>query len=195
MTKLNRDKNINTKAYWNERYFKIKDNIPAIPSVDNFFRFDFLPKDEEFTALDIGCGTATHYPAIHAKFPKVKFTGADISSFATVFNKKHYKFAEFLDLDIEKQELTNVYDYVISAHTFEHLNDPIAATEKCIKVARKQVIICVPYKDSWSYEQEHMHTFSEAEPYDPKNYIKHFVEWDEANKVGAIYYVFEGKAK
>ena len=189
-----RSENINTKDYWNKRYFSIKNNVPAVASLENFFKFDFLPKDEEFSVLDIGCGTATHYPYIHEKYPKVKIVGADISNFATLFNKKNYKFADFLEINIENQDLPQTYDYIISSHTFEHLTDPVAATNKCIVAARKSVVICVPYKDSWSYDPEHLHKFDENDPYKLGSYVKNFVEWDEENKVGAIYFEFKGKA-
>jgi SAM-dependent methyltransferase len=190
--KLDRKLNVNTKQYWNRRYLTIQYNIPAIGSVDKFFRHGFLPEDRPITVLEIGCGTATHYPFIHKKYPLAKFIGAEISNFATEFNKKNYDFAEFMTIDIEKENLPTVYDYIISAHTFEHLTDPMAATEKCLNAAREGVIISVPYKESWSYDHEHMHTFSEFEPYTThENYV---IEFECKGMSGGIYFQFKGKA-
>jgi trans-aconitate methyltransferase len=190
--KLDRKLNVNTKQYWNQRYLTVQHNEPAIASTENFFKFGFIPKDKEVSVLEIGCGTATHYPIIHERYPLVKITGADISSFATEFNKKKYPYYDFKTIDIEKELLTEKYDYIISAHTFEHLTDPLAATTKCINASKEQTIICVPYKDSWSYDHEHMHTFSESEPYTDHDF--YFLEFDVKNKVGAIYFKFKGKA-
>jgi len=152
-----------------------------------------VPRDKEVSVLEIGCGTATHYPYIREHYPLAKITGADISNFATQFNQKKYPFYKFVTLDIEADQLTEQYDYIISAHTFEHLTDPLAATEKCIKACKETVAICVPYKESWSYEHEHMHTFSESEPYTTHEH--YFLEFDVKNNVGAIYFKFKGQAK
>ncbi len=191
--KLERAQNINTKDYWDERYKTIVNEAPPIASLNNFFKFGFLPMGGSTTVLDIGCGTATHYPEVYRKHPWVKFTGADISEFATAHNKERYSdFADFLRLDIEKQNIPKTYDYIISAHTFEHLNDPVAALAKCRARAKKGVIICVPFKESWSYDHEHMHTFSETEPFTDHDY--YLVEYHMApHNVGAIYFRFKGQ--
>jgi SAM-dependent methyltransferase len=195
--KLDRAQNVNTGEYWDKRYVTIQHNKPALTSTDNFFRFGFLPKDKPVTVCEVGCGTFTQLPELLKRYPLVKWVGIDISDFATQFNKTNYgNVAEFHTLNIESEELPDTYDYIISAHTFEHLTDPMKATETCIKAARESVIIGVPYKESWSYDHEHMHTFSENEPYGvngaptPSLYV---VEFEVVNKVGAIYFQFPGK--
>jgi SAM-dependent methyltransferase len=190
--KLHRNENINTKEYWNGRYQTIQHNIPALPSTDNFFKFGFVPTDRPVTVLEIGCGTATHYPAIRERYPLASITGVDISDFATEFNKARYPYYQFQTLNIEKDELPGEYDYIISSHTFEHLTDPLAATDKCIRACKEYTIICVPYKESWSYDHEHMHTFSEFEPY--TNHEYYLLEYDVKNKVGGIFFRFKGGA-
>lgn len=192
MAKLQRGTNINTKEYWNTRYANPKHSHPAFESTEKFFRFGFLPSHEECTVLDVGCGTTSHYNKIHELFPQAKLTGLDISPIAIQNNKKACTFADFLCLDIAKQSIPCTYDYIISAHTFEHLTDPLDALRKCRIRARKHVIICVPYKESWSYDHEHMHTFSEYEPFTEHDY--YLVEFDVANRVGGIYFRFQGQS-
>jgi len=159
-------------------------------SVELFFNFGFLPKDKEFTVLEVGCGTATHYPHLHEKYPQVKFTGLDISNFATAFNKR-YKFANFLELDLNKEDIVGEWDYVISSHTFEHLDDPVAAVEKCRKVAKEKVIISVPFDHYWNYDEEHIHKFTVDEPF--KDYESHYLQ--DCGDSAALFYAFKGYAK
>lgn len=186
-----RDKNINTREYWNQRYFYLKDTPPPIKSIESFFDYKLLPENEEFSVLEIGCGCATHYPYLHEKFPKISWTGLDLSNFAYGFNKKNYKFANFIESNIDEDELEGVYDYIVSAHTFEHLNDPVKALEKCRKVTTKKVLLLVPYKDSWNYDPEHLHRFTEMEPLENcDNYIIH-----TSGGAQAIYFEFSGLAK
>ena len=192
--KLERSQNINTDHYWNDRYQELEQrkSTRALESTERFFRFAFLPRDKAFTVLDIGCGLAGHYHDIHKMFPLARFTGADISDHATEWNRRNVPMFEFVKLDIEKDPVPGTYDYIISSHTFEHLNDPLAATEKCVYASRVNTIICVPYKESWSYDPEHMHTFSETEPYTEHDY--YLVEYMVPERVGGIHFRFRGKA-
>ena len=184
-----RSKNINTREYWNKRYFFLKHNVPPVASVKLFFEYDLLPKNEEYSVLEIGCGVATHYPYFNKNYPKIKLTGLDISNFAIAYNQR-YKFANFIELDVNTEDIKGEWDYVISAHTFEHLDDPVKTVEKCRQVAKKKVIVCVPYENYWNYDHEHIHRFSKKEPF--KNYEKCFVDTDTHK---GIYYVFDGYLK
>lgn len=185
--KLNRE-NINTKEYWDKRYFELQHNEPAIRSVSNFFEYGFVPKNKDISILEIGCGCATHYPYIHEKYPNAKFTGLDISKYACVFNKAHYKFADFIELNVDKQDIPGKYDYIISAHTFEHLDNPVNVINKCISICKDKVIIVVPYGNNWSYDFEHIHIFTEQDPF--LNYTRYCME---PPTYKTIFFEFDGK--
>ncbi len=50
-------------------------------------------------------------------------------------------------LDILKGEILVSYDYILIIRTPEHFDDPFNVVRKCLKAARIEVIINVPYDE------------------------------------------------
>jgi 2-polyprenyl-3-methyl-5-hydroxy-6-metoxy-1,4-benzoquinol methylase len=185
-----KEENINTKNFWNEKHSQRQPHNRNIADQFNrFFSMGFLPSNEEFSLLDIGCGNADHFDKLSKKYPLVKWFGTDLSSVITEKNKSLFPRGTFRCIDIEKEEINENFDYIVSMHTFEHLSDPVAVVKNIINHCRKNVIILVPYATAWNGDKSHVHSFSIDEPF--KNYESYKI----VNNDKEIFYGFKGKAK
>lgn len=193
MTRL-KEENINTKEWWDSQH---SDGSPHNQKIwDQFCRFftmGYLPTDRSISVLDVGCGQALHFNDIHKTYPNVKMFGLDISKVVIEKNLQVAPHGEYLEIDINTQEIPGIYDFVVSMHTFEHFENPIEAVEKCRKVAREKVVVLVPNDHHWSGDRSHVHKFTPEEPF--SGYV-------EAKVIDGLYgaeqelvFVFEGKAR
>jgi len=82
---------------------------------------DFFGKD--LTCVEIGCGTGTTINRLAGKFRAV--LGVDIYDYAEAFNEQKKKMqasnSEFLHADLEKEELQETFNRLISFEVIEHL--------------------------------------------------------------------------
>jgi len=139
--------NINTKKYWNKK----------LSAYNNFWRDEsyhcfekFLPPDELFSLLDIGCGLGDGTERLKRIFPKAKIYGADFSRVGIEKAKKRRSRVEYLLLDIENDPIPATYDYILIVETLEHLSNPFEVVDKCLKYTRKSLWISVPLADNAS---------------------------------------------
>ena len=185
-----RDENINTEEYWDYLHNKSKVHNSQIPQqMIRFFNFGYIPKDEECSVLDIGCGDAFYVRDLEEQIPLVKWYGLDFSSVVTERNREGNPKGIFFDSNIDTEDIPGTFDYIVSLHSFEHFDFPVQVLQKCIKAARKKVIICVPYEDAWSTSPEHVHKFTLDSPW--TNYSEYKLVGPQSQE---IFYVFEGEA-
>lgn len=188
MVRIKED-NVNTEEFWDGEHGKAQPHNHAIKSqFERFFTWGYIPSDQSVSILDIGCGQALHFQELKVKYPLVSWSGLDISQVVMDKNKEICPEATFIKKDIMTEDLGQDYDYIVSMHTFEHLEDPLAVLQKCIKHARKDVIICVPYGDAWGNDRTHVHKFTLEDPF--TGYKAHRIS--DTNE--EIFFVFSGEA-
>jgi len=184
-----KDENINTIEWWDELHEGNKPhNVNITEQFRRFFDFGYLPKDQEISILDVACGEMLYLKDLPKEFPLVKWRGLDFSPVVMEKNKNYMSSATFYTLDIMKEDIPEVFDYIVSMHSFEHFDDPVVVLERCRKACKKQLIICVPYEDAWSREKSHIHKFTLDDPW---NDYENFKITDKKE----IFYVFNGEAE
>jgi 2-polyprenyl-3-methyl-5-hydroxy-6-metoxy-1,4-benzoquinol methylase len=185
-----REKNGNTVAAWNALHSNEArmHNGSIVEQFKRFFSFDLLPKDESISVLDVGCSEAVHFDECKKLYPKVDFCGLDFSSAVIDKNNKFHKSGKYILCDLNVDTIQETYDYIVSMHTFEHLEDPVKVLSNCVDRARKNVYICVPFERNWSSDDMHLHTFTAQEPFTEYEKIVMFNDQE-------MVFVFKGKAK
>jgi 2-polyprenyl-3-methyl-5-hydroxy-6-metoxy-1,4-benzoquinol methylase len=78
-------------------------------------------------------------------FPDAQISGADFSAYAINKAKTKTDRVNFLYLDVLKDNLPGVFDYIILASTVEHFNHPFFVVDKCLKNINKALFIFAPY--------------------------------------------------
>lgn len=104
----------------------------------------FPPDLRDKTVLDLGCKYG-YFCFEAAKRNAAEVHGVDVSSdnvrkaalLSEILNVK----ATFSCADIEKQQLSGTYDYVLCLNLLHHLKDPIAALEKLIVITQERLIL------------------------------------------------------
>lgn len=182
-----KEENINTVEFWNGLHAGIHNRSIRV-QFERFFQLGFLPTDKSVSVLDVGVGNANHFGDLKEEYPLVKFSGLDFSDACVEKNKGKYPDSNFYCVDIDKEDVPEVFDYIVSMHSFEHFEDPVAALKKCREKCRKRVIILVPYEDAWGKDPTHIHRFTLKDPF--TGYVDHKI----VNGEKEIFYVFEGLA-
>lgn len=102
--------------------------VKLIPYYDNMVTalLTAIPfgEDEEFTVIDLGCGTGTISKRLKESFPKAKITCLDFAEKMIEMTKGKLGSAEDIDYlveDFTKFEFKQSYDVVISSLALHHL--------------------------------------------------------------------------
>ena len=139
---IRRITNINTKKYWDKKLFTKGNFWRDFPYK---FLLKFLPKNEKFSLLDIGCALGDGCILLKKYFPKAEISGADFSRVGIEKAKKKTNQVSFFVLDILKQNPPKKYDYITLVSTLEHFNEPYYIVEKCLKFVDKALFVISPY--------------------------------------------------
>lgn len=97
--------------------------IENTKNIRNFLTL-FIEKHKIKSIIDVSVGGMHWWPLVLNKFPDVKFTGYDVSSFIIEKNKKKFEQNKNWKFDTFDASET-VYDYsdlIICRHTFQHLS-------------------------------------------------------------------------
>jgi ubiquinone/menaquinone biosynthesis C-methylase UbiE len=112
--------------------------------------------DDKCSIIDIGSGPGYGLERIKKIRPNVDVCGVDFSTEAA---KKSV--VPFVQKDIIKDSLSSLSaDYVLCIETLEHFKNPYYVLDKIIPIAKKKVILTVPYKENISNHTEHESVFS-----------------------------------
>lgn len=155
--------NINTKDYWETR-FSTQDwaqkggNTQSLGHAQRFVEHLGIPRDFSGTICDFGCAEGDAFPVYQTTWPNAKLTGVDFAPRAVERAKGKYgNFSTFLCGDYTKVPNSDV---IISAHTFEHLDNDVevlhALLEKCANL-----FVIVPYRES-PLGLEHLRGYDET---------------------------------
>lgn len=112
-----------------------------------------LIPDNTESLLDVGAGTGIAAAVIGAVYPDIYVMVSDVEE----SSKEHWK-KRGIDGLISKNEKSpyddSVFDFVMSSHVVEHVNDPILFVSEMIRVAKKRVVIVVPDGDCHFYDHK-----------------------------------------
>lgn len=102
------------------------------------------------TVLDVGTGIGEIPELIKKVRPNLDIAVCDISRSAIAYMKKQEKpFSEIFHAEIYGvNRPDNSYDVVFCTEVLEHLHEPRRAVRELVRLARKKVIITVPYKEN-----------------------------------------------
>jgi trans-aconitate methyltransferase len=154
--------NPNTRSYWDKRLSGFGDYWRD----ENYHQvLDLFPKEDSFTLLDIGCAIGDGCELLQKAFPQAKITGSDISSAGIAKARARKSPVNYFVLDVLTDEIEGMYDYVLIVETLEHFDNPYPVIEKCLKHARRALIVSVPYNQELGNMRleysEHRFSFNE----------------------------------
>ena len=144
--------NINTKEYWNKRFGR-KTEWRTKP-YEQIIKF--LPKNKNFSLLDIGCALGDGCMRLNQKFPEAKIEGCDFSKVAIRKAKNKHKKINFFVLNILKDKIPKKYDCILLVSILEHMRMPKKIIRKCLRYADTVIINCPYGKDNFLNEKEHL---------------------------------------
>ena len=156
-------KNINTPIYWNDKWSQ-KHTGGKYGQNQYHFLKDFIPKDEKFSMLDLGCGRGSGIEYLAGIFPKATFYGLDFADYAIKAAreklKKYQDRVLFSSDDVYTFDVGS-FDYIIMIELLEHLRWPKNILEKYIPIAKKAIYISIP-SSNWPCE-EHIYAYGDHE--------------------------------
>lgn len=136
--------NTNSRRYWDKKLASYQDSWRDFP-YENIL--EFLPKDNAFSLLDIGCALGDGCILLKKHFPDAHISGADFSKVAIEKARKRTGLVNFFVMDILKDSPPKKYDYIILLSTLEHFNNPHKVVDKCLDFVNRTLIIQAPYTE------------------------------------------------
>ena len=172
MIRLLKD-NVNTKEHWKEVY---DDHGPGIALVqrERYVHIARHIENIECRVVDLGCGTGVLPMLMRAMRPGMKITGVDLYGGGKDFTvtptsdgvegKPIKLFENFVEGDVCDTGLpSDNYDYVISAETLEHVDDPQKMVNEMYRILKPsgRALLTTPLSNRlpsgehvWSFELE-----------------------------------------
>jgi Methyltransferase domain len=161
------DAKVNSQAYWEER-FEADWEAKQGREQTRFFARAALARlrpeiaqeirEERLSVCDWGCALGDAVPLLADAFGGTEVVGVDFSARAVEKARGLHPAHAFLaarDLD----EVGRAFDVVFTSNTLEHLERPIDQLERLAAVARRYVIVLVPFEERDRIE-EHLVTFT-----------------------------------
>jgi hypothetical protein len=148
----------NTREHWEERYRK-EDNSARWSSEWRLSFYEWATQhihERNGTFLDVGSGLGYGLQRVCKAHPGWQPTGLDFA-WAAVSEAV----IPTLHMDVLKDDIPGIYDYVLCIQTLEHFSCPDLVIRKMSAAAGKQLVITVPYREDISHHTEHESSFSE----------------------------------
>ncbi|KAB2657537.1 glycosyltransferase [Brucella tritici] len=159
---------VNSKEYWDQRFLDNWDEKLGHEQSRYFaeIALECMPKwlqhearSKQLTVCDWGCAEGDGTEILARMFPSQLLTGVDFSSEAIKVAKERYSHIRFLVEDwVGGEAPEKAFDIVFSSNTLEHFHEPYNVLQRLFKVARKCVIIQIPFREFVRHE-EHHYTF------------------------------------
>lgn len=160
--------NINSRAYWDQRFAENWESAGGIAQSRFFARLAlealpgwvrFVQKSEGMTICDWGCAEGDGTDVLASLFGTDKITGVDFSAVAIEKALTRYPYLQFHAADwLDDTHETNRYDIVFSSNTLEHFHNPYSVLDKISRHAGKILILALPYRE-YDRIEEHHYTF------------------------------------
>lgn len=141
--------NITNETIKSDNYQKFKTRNPIVKwMIKNFYgRLTHIINGIEIsTVIDAGCGEGESIERLQNVLPS-NITGFDISESSIMFTKKRFPlftFAAHNIYDIPYEADSS--DLVLCLEVFEHLEHPEQALLELLRIAKKLVLVSVPYE-------------------------------------------------
>lgn len=160
---------VNSKEYWDFRFDSDWENYNGSMQTEFFAKLLLknLPPEIKkeltnlnYSVLDFGCAKGQLCNEIYKICPHLDITGLDFSEAAIKHAKSLYPYIKFrtspllYDLDL--------FDIILCSNTLEHFENPYHILELFSVIAKKYLIILVPYKDLIKHDSEHVYRFDES---------------------------------
>lgn len=146
----------NLRQHWEEKY---KTDLKKWKDDWRLILYEWVLEDimdDKCSIIDIGSGPGYGLERIKKIRPNVDVCGVD---FSTEAEKRSV--IPFVKKDIIKDSLSSLSaDYVLCIETLEHFKNPYYVLDRIIPIAKKKVILTVPYKENISNHTEHESVFS-----------------------------------
>ena len=112
--------------------------------------------------VDIGCGLADGIGMLSNKFPKTKWIGLDFHEPAINVAREKYPHILFKTSDLDNDPVP-IADTIMIIQTLEHIEDPMAAVDKCLKNCKRLVITIPSLAKKHDGHPSHFHKFEKGD--------------------------------
>ncbi|HLD14960.1 MAG TPA: class I SAM-dependent methyltransferase [Candidatus Nanoarchaeia archaeon] len=123
-----------------DKYFNIREKHPNGAYYNNIWTNLMLGMVNENPkkVLDYGCGSALFYTYLRKKFPKMNYTGVDLSPDMLKVAKSKFKKEKFVEGNAEKLPFeNNSFDFVIGRGILHHLHNSDNGVKEVSRVLKK----------------------------------------------------------
>lgn len=165
--------NINTKEYWNKKLGNVVKKTENLWRIRVYkFLLDVLPKNRNFSLLDVGCAFGDGVAFLQRYFPLAEFYGLDFSDVGIRQAKRRHPRIKFICADICSYQFQRKYSYITIIRTLEHFTEPFLVLNKCLNFASRCVLLNIPSPKLKC--REHVHKFypDSFEGYTTKDFTK-----------------------
>ncbi|MEA2691445.1 MAG: hypothetical protein QOJ16_832 [Acidobacteriota bacterium] len=104
--------------------------------------------------LDCGCATGDGTAVLRERFPGSPVAGCDWSAGAIATARDRHPGIEFFTADFTT--LDRPADVLLSSNCFEHLERPLSALSRLLSLARRWVLLLVPFYEGYPPHPEHV---------------------------------------
>ncbi|MBL8862946.1 MAG: class I SAM-dependent methyltransferase [Planctomycetes bacterium] len=105
-----------------------------------------LPADAVTSVLDVGCGDGALAEDLGDRYG-CPVLGIDLAAGRTAYARSRSRHARFAQASVYALPFPDqAFDLVTCTDLLEHLDDPTRAMQELVRVARRAVIVTVPYK-------------------------------------------------
>lgn len=94
------------------------------------------------SVLDVGCGTGKFLEHVRRERPHCSVRGVDVSAVAVAATREAGIDARVLD--VEREDLDGVADYVTCLEVIEHIAHAEAVLRRLVDASRREVIVSIP---------------------------------------------------
>lgn len=107
----------------NTKFYHFKRKLKMAPVLKRIHKI--VPRDREFSLLEIGTGSGFLLSFLESEFPKAKLTGLEYDSRLVTLSQKKVKNATIIQGNAEKFDLNGEkFDFIVSLQVIEHLYNP-----------------------------------------------------------------------
>lgn len=160
--------NINTKSYWDRRFLEDW-QIRGGEDQSRFFSkiaLESFPvwlttyvKKSNISFCDWGCAFGDGTKILKQQLQIQDVVGIDISENAIETAKKKYPDIYFKAADFISDSQEQAFDIIFSSNTLEHFEDPWKTINTLSRLAKKHLIILIPFEEKGILEEEHYYSF------------------------------------
>lgn len=122
---------------------RVYDNFTEIRLLNKY-----LPKSDNATLVEIGCAGGELYRYFKRYYPKVDYTGCDVSKAAIELAEAKYPSGKFIATDPDLSQLKGLrFDYLFSRDVVLHQDDPFGFLKIVCSVPTKAAILRLRTRD------------------------------------------------